>query len=73
MTKSSRLGLTLILLSGVFFFTMFAVPWFPVGGTAKVAIAAGCYLGMQVSWWVGAAFTGPAAISAVWSRFTRAK
>ena len=64
-----NIGIGLLLLSGVFFFSMLAVPWFPLGTGAKVAVGGGLYAAVQVSWWVGAAFVGPAAIAKFKSYF----
>ena len=66
-----KFGVFLILLSGVFFFSMLSVPWLPIGGRYKVIIAGVLFVGVQVAWWVGAAFVGPAAIGTVLSWLRR--
>ena len=66
-----KIGVSLILLSGVFFFSMFAVPWLPIGGAFKVVLAGVLFVGVQVAWWVGAALVGPATIGAMRSWFRR--
>lgn len=64
-TVLRKLGVFLILLSGVFFFSMLSVPWLPISGGYKVILAGGLFAGVQVAWWVGAALVGPAAIATV--------
>ncbi len=59
----AKLGIALILLSGVCFFTMLAVPFFPLGTGLKVGLGGTLFVCVQVSWWVGAAMLGPAAIN----------
>ena len=64
-----KIGIGLIILSGVCFFSMLAVPWFPLTGGAKVAVCGGMYAVVQVSWWAGAACVGPAAVAKFKSYF----
>ncbi len=61
----NRLGIILILLSGVFFFSMFAVPWVPVSSGQKVFLAGGLFVGVQIAWWSGAALSGPAVVGVI--------
>ncbi|MCG8601251.1 MAG: hypothetical protein MI807_14005 [Verrucomicrobiales bacterium] len=68
-----RLGVGLILLSGVCFFTMLSVPFFPLGDGQKAMLGGGLFIGMQISWWVGAACVGPAAVKKMSSWFKRSK
>ncbi len=65
------LGVVLILLSGVCFFTMLSVPWFPLSTGQKSGLAAGLFVGVQVFWWVGAAMVGPAAFRRIKLLFAR--
>ena len=55
-------GIGLILLSGLFFFTMLAVPLFPLTTGAKTITAGVLFVAVQISWWVGAIMIGPAAV-----------
>lgn len=57
-----RIGIGLILLSGVFWFSLLAVPFVPITGTQKTALTAGLFIGVQVAWWTGAAIAGPTAV-----------
>jgi hypothetical protein len=66
-----RIGGLLILLSGLFFFTMISVPWWPLSSGQKAMVGGALFVSVQVAWWVGAAMVGPAAISAVRSWFSR--
>ena len=57
-----RIGIGLILLSGVFWFSLLAVPFVPITGTHKAALTAGLFIGVQIAWWTGAAIAGPMAV-----------
>lgn len=65
------IGCSLILLSGVFFFSMLAVPWLQIDNRYKAFLGGGLFVGVQVAWWIGAALVGPSAISAMFSWFRR--
>jgi len=60
-----KLGVALILLSGVFFFTMVSVPWMSIDSSTKVYVGGTLFVCVQVAWWVGAALVGPAAFAAM--------
>lgn len=68
-----RLGIVLILLSGVCFFTMLSVPFFPLSDGKKAMLGGGLFVGMQVTWWTGAACVGPAAVKKMSGWFKRSK
>ena len=68
-----RLGVLLILLSGVCFFTMLSVPFFPLSDGRKAMLGGGLFVGMQVTWWTGAACVGPAAVKKMSGWFKRSK
>lgn len=65
-----RLGIFLILLSGVFFFSMLSVPWWPLEISSKAIAGGVLFVGVQLAWWVGAALLGPAALRMMKSWFT---
>lgn len=65
------IGCLLILLSGVFFFSMLSVPWLQIDSRHKVILGGALFVGVQVAWWLGAALVGPAAIGAMFSWFRR--
>lgn len=62
MASATVVGFVLMVLSGVFFFTMLAVPWFPFSTTAKGVLGGLLFILTQSSWWIGVAMVGPAAI-----------
>lgn len=62
-----RLGIALILLSGVFWFSLLAVPFLPLNVAQKSALGFGLFVGVQVAWWVGAAIAGPTAVGQLMS------
>ncbi len=66
-----KLGIGLILLSGVFFFTMLSVPLWSVSAGSKVVIGGGLFVGVQIAWWSGAALAGPATVKVIRSWFRR--
>jgi hypothetical protein len=63
----------LILLSGVFFFLMLSVPFFPISDGKKALWGGSLFVGMQIAWWTGAACIGPAAVKKLGARFKRPK
>ena len=65
------IGFSLILLSGVFFFSMLSVPWLPIDSRYKVILGGALFVGVQIAWWIGAALAGQAAIGAMFSWFWR--
>ena len=67
------IGISLILLSGVFWFSLFAVPFLPVTVAQKTVIGAVLFVAVQVAWWIGAALVGPRAIKKLFGWFRRNK
>ena len=70
-SRSSRLGIVLILLSGVFWFSIFAVPFAPLSTGQKTIVAGGLFVAVQVSWWTGAALAGPKVVGMLKGWFVR--
>ena len=68
-----RLGVILILLSGVCFFTMLSVPFFPISDGKKAMLGGGLFIGMQATWWTGATCVGPAAVKKMSGWFKRSR
>ena len=68
-----RLGIALILLSGVFWFSIFAVPFLPLTVAQKTALGGGLFVAVQIAWWSGAALAGPAVVGKITDRFRRSK
>jgi hypothetical protein len=70
---ATKLGIFLILLSGVFWFSLFAIPFLPLTLVQKSALAGADFIAVQVAWWSGAALAGPQAVARIRSRFGRKK
>lgn len=68
---ATRIGVALILLSGVLWFSLFAIPFLPISFAKKGIIAGIVFIGVQVAWWSGAALAGPATVKKVKSLFLR--
>ena len=66
-----KIGIALVLMSGVFFFSMFSVPWWPLEAGGKVVAGGALYAGVQASWWCGAALMGPAAMATLKGKWLR--
>jgi hypothetical protein len=72
-SRSSRFGVALILLSGVLWFSLFAIPFLPLTVGQKAAIAGADFVAVQIAWWIGAALAGPKLVAKLTSRFRRRK
>ena len=59
----ARIGIVLILLSGLLWFSLFAIPFLPLTVVQKATLAGGVFVGVQVAWWSGAAMAGPQAVA----------
>lgn len=59
----TTIGIALILLSGVCFFTMLSVPLFSLSAAQKGMLGGALFLGVQAFWWIGVALLGPSAIN----------
>jgi hypothetical protein len=66
---AARIGIVLILLSGVFWFSLFAIPFLPMTVGHKAALAGALFIAVQIAWWSGAVLLGPQAIARLKSRF----
>ena len=67
----ARLGIVLILVSGVLWFSIFAVPFLSISTGAKAATAGALFAGVQVFWWTGAALAGPETVRRIKGWFSR--
>jgi hypothetical protein len=70
---AARVGFVLIMLSGVLWFSLFAIPWLPLTVAVKAVLAGGVFLGVQVAWWSGAALVGPRTIARLKAWFGKKK
>lgn len=64
----SRIGIALILISGVLWFSLFAIPFLPLTVGQKAAFAGTLFVAVQIAWWAGAALAGPQLVSRLWPR-----
>lgn len=71
--SAARIGIGLILLSGVLWFSLFAIPFLPLTVGQKAALAGADFVGVQIAWWSGAALAGPQTVSRLRSWFRRRK
>jgi hypothetical protein len=67
----TRIGVVLILVSGVLWFSLFAIPFLPLTTLNKTALGAGVFVGVQLAWWSGAALAGPKIIKKLTGWFRR--
>jgi hypothetical protein len=72
-SRSSRFGVALILLSGVLWFSLFAIPFLPLTVGQKAAIAGADFVAVQFAWWIGAALAGPKLLAKLKFRLRRRK
>jgi len=62
-SPAARIGVALILLSGMLWFSLFAIPFLPLTVGQKAALAGAVFVGVQIAWWSGAALVGPQTIT----------
>ena len=65
-------GVTLILVSGVLWFSLFAIPFLPLTIGQKTALGAAVFVVVQIAWWTGAAIAGPGVVKTMTGWFRRA-
>ena len=66
-STAARIGIALILLSGLLWFSLFAIPFLPLTVGQKAALGAAEFVGVQIAWWTGAALAGPQTVARLWS------
>ena len=66
-----RLGVALIVLSGILWFSLFAIPFLPMTVAGKASLGTAVFVGVQIAWWAGAALVGPEAVNKMKSWFKR--
>ena len=47
------------MLSGVLWFSLFAIPFLPLTISQKATLGAAVFVCVQIAWWTGAAIAGP--------------
>ncbi len=72
-STAARIGIALILLSGLLWFSLFAIPFLPLTVGQKAALAGADFVGVQIAWWTGAALAGPQTVARLWSWCGRRK
>ncbi|MFT5095614.1 MAG: hypothetical protein ACI93T_004463 [Porticoccaceae bacterium] len=70
---AAKMGVGLILLSGVLWFSLFVIPFLPLTIGQKAALAGADFVGVQIAWWVGVALAGPELVAKLKSWFKRRK
>jgi hypothetical protein len=68
-----RLGIVLILISGVLWFSLFAIPFLPLTVGQKAGLGAAVFAGVQIAWWSGAALAGPTVVQKLTGWFRRSR
>ncbi len=63
----TRVGIVLILVSGVLWFSVFAVPFLPMSVGQRAALAGVVFLGAQITWWTGVVLAGPQTVARILS------
>lgn len=69
----ARVGLLLILLSGILWFGLFAIPFLPLAVEHRAALVGVDFVLVQIAWWTGAALAGPQTVAWLKTRFRRTK
>jgi hypothetical protein len=70
---AARIGVVLIGLSGVLWFSLFAVPFLSLTIAQKAGLAGAMFVGVQIAWWTGAALVGPATVARLKSWYRKSK
>lgn len=70
-TLLTTMGVVLILLSGLCFFTLLSVPLFPLATGQRAMLGGVLFIGVQAFWWIGVALVGPAAVNKARDFFRR--
>lgn len=72
-SRYTKIGIGLILLSGVLWFSLFAVPFLPFTTGKKALLAGAVFIGVQIAWWTGATLAGPRVVRKVTGWMRRSK
>lgn len=67
------IGIGLIVLSGLMWFFLFAIPFLPLTVTQRAVLAAGDFVGVQIAWWTGAVLAGPQTVRHIKAWFGKKK
>lgn len=69
----AKIGVVLMVLSCLLWFTLFAIPYLSLSIGQKAALVGAVIVVVQVVWWTGAALAGPDTVAWIKSRFRRGK
>lgn len=69
----ARIGMLLMLLSMILWFSLFAILYLPLTIGQKAALAGADFVAVQIAWWTGAALVGPQTVARIRSWFRRKK
>lgn len=72
-SRCTGLGIALMLLSGVLWFSLFAIPFLPITTSNKALLAGAIFITVQIAWWGGAALAGPQVVRKVKGWMSRRK
>ena len=65
------MGIAMILVSGVLWFSLFAIPFLSLTLGQKAALMGAAFAGVQIFWWGGAALVGPQTVNLIRAWFSR--
>lgn len=57
--RLAKLGVALILISGLLWAPLPLIPFLSITTTHKAVLAGVLFVGVQIAWWTGAALAGP--------------
>jgi hypothetical protein len=60
-----RFGVALIVVSGVLWFSLFAIPFLSLTLGQKTALGGAVFVGVQITWWSGVALAGPRVVKSL--------
>ncbi len=69
--KPAKLGIALILCSGVLWAPLPVIPFLSMATSHKAVLAGILFVGVQITWWIGAALAGPEAVRAIRNRIRK--
>ena len=64
-----KLGIVLIVFSGILWFSLFSIPFLPISTAQKATVGLVTFVTVQITWWSGAVIVGPKAMKNFGRRF----
>lgn len=68
-----RIGVVLIVASGILWFSLFVIPFLPLTLAQKTVLGVAIFAGVQVAWWGGVALAGPGVVKKLTAWYQRSK